>query len=112
MKMQRDITGTCRETCSEIVTEGDKKVVKPIENCYILLGITYHDWHDEGHKTLFNSYWHSQFWEPNNIFMNHKISLTNYNPAVKCMPGQTKHIFVVPYCTASKTRECERDFGY
>jgi len=64
MKMQRDITGTCRETCSEIVTEGGKKVVKPIPKCNIFLGITYHNWCSETGctKTLINRYWHSQLW--------------------------------------------------
>jgi len=64
MKMKRDMTGTCRETCSEIVTEGGKKVVKPIPKCNIFLGITYHNWCSETGctKTLINRYWHSQLW--------------------------------------------------
>jgi len=57
MFMKRDVTGTCRETCFEMI--GGKKT--KIKNCYILLAVTYTNWCDEDSctKTMFNSYWHS-----------------------------------------------------
>jgi len=111
--MVRDVTGTCRETCIEVKYEGKKRVETPIPNCYILLGVTYHNWCNEKDctKTMFNKYWHAQKWKANNIFKNHQISLNNYDSRVKCMTG-VKKIRIVPYCTTERTRECAKDFGY
>jgi len=113
--MVRDVTGTCRETCFEVTIVANRRVETAIPNCYILLGVTYHNWCSGTGctRTMFSGYWHSQKWKANNIFRNSAISITNYNDKVTCMAGLTKvKIMGLPFCRSTRTRECVRDFGY